>query len=326
MKVLFLADLHIKYPKKVPKDWQRNRFMLLADEINKVECDLVILGGDTLDSVKPTTAELALFFDFLAQILHRTFMFSGNHEMQTKTHSVLFDLRDEITRCNPNIEVITTSTYISPTSGEPLFDIIDYCDINKAIEAKSSIAFTHVRGAIAPHVVPEVDLAKFNVYSRVFAGDLHSYQNSQLNILYPGSPLTTSMHRNRQTDSNGMLLINIDPPNVTYDSEWINLSHLPQLLKKTVTSKDEIISTEYDFTMYEIQGSVDQLAGIENSELLDKKINNVVTKDSKLELKDKSISEQMQSYLQEVQHLPEDTITRLLGRFNKYAIKKTNME
>ena len=90
MKVLFLADLHIKYPKKVPKDWQRNRFMLLADEINKVECDLVILGGDTLDSVKPTTAELALFFDFLAQIRHRTIMFSGNHEMQTKTHSILF--------------------------------------------------------------------------------------------------------------------------------------------------------------------------------------------------------------------------------------------
>lgn len=325
MKVLFLADLHIKYPKKVPKDWQRNRFMLLADEINKVECDLVILGGDTLDSVKPTTAELALFFDFLAQIRCRTFMFSGNHEMQTKTHSVLFDLRDEITRCNPNIEVITTSTYISPTSGEPLFDIIDYCDINKVIEAKSSIAFTHVRGAIAPHVVPEVDLAKFNVYSRVFAGDLHSYQNSQLNILYPGSPLTTSMHRNRQTDSNGMLLINIDPPNVTYDSEWINLSHLPQLLKKTVTSKDEIISTEYDFTMYELEGNIAELAAISNSELLDKKVNNVVTKESKLDLKSKTIEEQMHTYLETIQHLPPSTIERLLRRFATYAAKKTTI-
>lgn len=325
MKILFLADLHIHYPKKVPKEWQYNRFMLLVKEINNTECDMVLLGGDTLDSAKPTTSELELFFDFLAQIRHRTIIFSGNHEMQTKTHSILTDLKGEIARCNPNIEVITTSTYISPTSGESLFDIIDYCDINKAIEAKSSIAFTHVRGAIAPHVVPEVDLAKFNVYSRVFAGDLHSYQNSQLNIIYPGSPLTTSMHRNRQTDSNGMLLINIDPPNVTYDSEWINLSHLPQLLKKTVTSKDEIISTEYDFTMYELEGNIAELAAVSNSELLDKKVNNVVTKESKLDLKDKSVSEQMQSYLQEVQHLPEDTITRLLGRFNKYAIKKTTI-
>lgn len=326
MKVLFLADLHIKYPKKVPKEWQRNRFMLLAEEINKTSCDLVILGGDTLDSVKPTTAELALFFDFLSKIKYKTLIYSGNHEMQTKTHSILFDLRDEITRCNSLVDVVTSTYFIDPETGEPIFDIIDYMDIQKEVTPKSNIAFTHVRGAITPHVIPETELEKFSEYSIVFAGDLHSYQNSQLNIMYPGSPLTTSMHRTRQTDSNGMLIINIDPPNIVYDSEWINLSHLPQLLKKTVTIKEEIVHTEYDFTMYEIQGSVDQLAGIENSELLDKKINNVVTKDSKLELKDKSISEQMQSYLQEVQHLPEDTITRLLGRFNKYAIKKTNME
>lgn len=323
MKLLFLADLHIHFPKKVPREWQRNRYMMLSDEINKVDCDLVILGGDTLDSVKPTTAELALFFDFLSKIKHRTLIYSGNHEMQTKTHSILFDLRDEITRCNSLVDVATSTSFIDPETGKPIFDIIDYMDIQKEVTPKSNIAFTHVRGAITPHVIPETELEKFSEYSIVFAGDLHSYQNSQLNIMYPGSPLTTSMHRTRQTDSNGMFLIDFSSSN---SIEWINLSHLPQLIKKTVVSKEEIVPTEYDFTMYEIEGSIADLMGMENTDLLDKKVNNVVTKDSKLELKTLSINEQMQLYLKEIQHLPEETISRLIRRFNKYAVNKTNME
>jgi hypothetical protein len=86
------------------------------------------------------------------------------------------------------------------------------------------------------------------------------------------------------------------------------------------------VPTEYDFTMYEMEGSIADLMGMENTDLLDKKVNNVVTKDSKLELKTLSLNEQMQLYLKEIQHLPEETISRLIRRFNKYAINKTNME
>jgi hypothetical protein len=78
--------------------------------------------------------------------------------------------------------------------------------------------------------------------------------------------------------------------------------------------------------MYEMEGSIADLMGMENTDLLDKKVNNVVTKDSKLELKTLSLNEQMQLYLKEIQHLPEETISRLIRRFNKYAINKTNME
>ena len=58
-----------------------------------------------------------------------------------------------------------------------------------------NICFTHVRGEIPPHVKPEMDLELFAKYDLVLAGDLHSYENSQKNILYPGSPVTTSFHR-----------------------------------------------------------------------------------------------------------------------------------
>ena len=56
--------------------------------------------------------------------------------------------------------------------------------------------FTHVRGEIPPHVVPEVDLERFDKFKTVFAGDLHAHENTQRNIVYPGSPMTTSFHRN----------------------------------------------------------------------------------------------------------------------------------
>ncbi|WP_227495548.1 hypothetical protein, partial [Pseudomonas aeruginosa] len=52
--------------------------------------------------------------------------------------------------------------------------------------------FTHVRGEIPPHVKPEIDLSWLEKFPFVFAGDLHSHQNTQGNIVYPGSPMTTS--------------------------------------------------------------------------------------------------------------------------------------
>ena len=315
MKILFLADLHIHYPKKVPKEWQYNRFMLLADEINKVECDFVLLGGDTLDSAKPSTAELELFFDFLYKIERNGGLYSGNHEMQTKKHSILWDLRSEIER-STNFKVLGSNAY-----GKD-FDVVDYPHIQAPYTKHNDICFTHVRGAIEPHVKPEVDLSIFSEYKAVFAGDLHSNENSQLNIYYPGSPLTTSFHRTRATKSNGMYLINTEP----FSYDWINLSHLPQLIRKTISDPADMIPTEYDYTVYELEGSIVDLMGMENMDLLDKKVNNVVTKDSKLELKTLSLNAQMQLYLKEIQHLPEETISRLIRRFNKYATNKTNLE
>lgn len=314
MKILFLADLHIHYPKKVPKEWQYNRFMLLAEEINKVECDFVLLGGDTLDSAKPSTAELELFFDFLAKIERNGGLYSGNHEMQTKKHSILWDLRSEIER-STNFKVLVSNAY-----GKD-FDVVDYPHIQAPYTKHNDICFTHVRGAIEPHVKPEVDLSIFSEYRAVFAGDLHSNENSQLNILYPGSPLTTSFHRTRATKSNGMYLINTEP----FSYDWINLSHLPQLIRKTVTSTEEMVATDYDYTIYEVEGSITELAKIENSELLDKKVNNVVMKEATLDLRSKDINQQMHLYLETIQKLKEEDIVRLLSRFGKYAHRKTNV-
>jgi hypothetical protein len=149
------------------------------------------------------------------------------------------------------------------------FGVLPYADLHR----KNSIElfdpkkplFTHVRGEIPPHVKPEVDLDRFEDFPVVFAGDLHAHSNTQRNIVYPGSPMTTSFHRNEvQT---GYLLIN---PN---DWSWMwDKFDLPQLIRKTVTDPSEMIPTDFHHTIYEIEGDIQELANVKNTELLDKKV------------------------------------------------------
>ena len=50
-----------------------------------------------------------------------------------------------------------------------------------------------------------VILNRFKRFPVVFAGDLHAQKNSQRNIVYPGSPMTTSFHRSKV--NTGVLVI-----------------------------------------------------------------------------------------------------------------------
>ena len=117
----------------------------------------------------------------------------------------------------------------------------------------------------ATHVTPEVDLDRFDPFPVVFAGDLHAHSNTQRNIVYPGSPMTTAFHR--QEVDTGYLLIN--PKDWSW--EWWPFT-LPQLIRKTVTNPEDMIPTTYHHTIYEIEGNIQELAAVENSELLDKKV------------------------------------------------------
>ena len=52
IKILHSADWHINlHKKKVPYEWQANRFRLFFEEIHKLEkdCDVHILAGDVFD-------------------------------------------------------------------------------------------------------------------------------------------------------------------------------------------------------------------------------------------------------------------------------------
>lgn len=319
MKILFTADWHIKLGQRhVPKVWQIDRLKKMVSEINQAAkdaaCDLIIIGGDIFDRFDPSAEEMELYYNLISMLEVNTWIFTGNHEMLSKTKSVLAHYADETTRCNPLVEIV--GSFRSDD-----FDIIDYSELHakKWKDHKGKICFTHVRGEIKPHVVPEVDLELFNCYDLVFAGDLHSYQNTQstkagVAIVYPGSPITTSFHRERTKNTNGYILINTE----TMNYSWHDLGHLPQLIRKTIHAAADMVEDEYDRVIYEIEGSLDELKSVKDSDLLDKRINKGVSKEATLSIpKDATTSEELALYFTKVHSLEKEVVDNLISRFKK---------
>lgn len=310
MKLLFSADWHIKLGQKnVPKEWQTNRFRSLFDKLTELKVDMHVVGGDIFDDV-PSIEELALFFEFVVKTKVPTIIYDGNHEASKKGQSFLPLLNTAVSSANSNVTILK-----GPTSIDNI-DFIPYTHIHNfnPEDCDGDILCTHVRGSIPPHVQPEIDLTKLDRWRTVLAGDLHSYENSQRNILYPGSPMTVTFHRKEV--KNGVIIIDTK----THDHEWIYLK-LPQLIRKTVSSEKEIVKTEYHHTIYEIVGNVVDLSNITtDNELFDKKI---IEKESKstLELENKSIKEELQIYLKNILKLSDKNIQEILSVYENYARK-----
>lgn len=318
MRVLFTQDWHIKLDvPKVPNHWQIERFHAMVDELNAVpDVDMIIIGGDLLDTAKPTSKEIELMFALLAKLKKKTIIYSGNHEMTNDKvlgkYSCLHNFQDEISRGNPLVEVV-----YSYRSNE--FDVVGYEEIsNKKLHKPpmSKLCFTHVRGEIQPHVKWEIDPKFFEQYELVLTGDLHSHENTQGKFIYPGSPLTTSFHRTRTT-GNGYLIVNTDL--LTW--EWFPLAHLPQLIRKTVSSLEEMVETKHDWTIYEVETNVLQSKDIKKTQLLDKKIVSGFAKEAVLDLQGTPMSQEMQLFLTDIAKLPKQDVDRLVTQFNDYQRK-----
>lgn len=317
MKILFSADHHILLGQKgVPQDFQKNRHTLLAEALNQIfkenDCDEHIIGGDILDKFAPTTDEVELYFEFTSKLDHKTKIYSGNHEMVSKTKSVLDKLAKETTRGNSLVTVVSSER-------NEEYDIVDYRElhIKEWKPNKSKLCFTHVRGEIPPHVTSEIDLDKFSKYSLVVSGDLHSHKCTQksksgIPIVYPGSPLTTSFHSERQKGGNGCLII--DTETLTYT--WHDLSHLPQLIRKTINAGEDLIEDVYDRVVYKVVGDLSQLKQLTDSDLLDKKVHINIGTDATLNLqKDGKISHELILWMKQVEKMDSTNIKAVTSLF-----------
>jgi DNA repair exonuclease SbcCD nuclease subunit len=310
--ILFTADWHIKLGQKnVPMAWACSRYKMFFEQIEeaveKHGVTLHIIGGDLFDRV-PSMDELTLYFDFIKNTKVETVIYDGNHEA-TRKHRTFFDNLIKVTsQLNPLVTVIT-DTYCSRD-----WAILPYADLHKknSIEdIDTEILFTHVRGEIPPHVVPEVDLERFDKFKTVYSGDLHAHENTQRNIVYPGSPMTTSFHRN--IVKTGYLIIDNK-----YDWTWHQFE-LPQLIRKTVLTEEEMVQTDYHHTIYEIEGDVSDLSNIKNSELLDKKVIKRKTEATLVLSKEMSMEEELNEYLSYILELNDDKVKNILGVFSDYA-------
>lgn len=316
--ILFTADWHIKLGQKnVPVSWAINRYNKFFEQIHSLEkmCNMHIIGGDLFDR-SPSLEELELYFSFVKHVKIPTVIYDGNHEA-TKKNKTFFTQLKEVTRnINPLVQVVDIS-YVDYDTG---FSILPYAELHKKDILdhfpKHYPLFTHVRGEIPPHVKPELDLDLFEDFPVVFAGDLHAHSNTQRNIVYPGSPMTTSFHRS--TVSTGYLLINEE------DWSWIwEPFDLPQLIRKTVQTEEEMVPTDYDHTIYEIEGDIQDLAEVKNSDLLDKKVVRRSSEATLLLEKEMTVQEELTEYLQFVLEIEEAKIPEIIGTFNDYASKVT---
>lgn len=313
---LLIADVHLKVGQKnVPKEWAHNRYNLFFKQVAEVEeqVDEIIIPGDVFDRL-PTLDELKLFFAFIMQRKKPTIISTGNHEATKKGKSFFTELKEVSESLNPNVEIVVD--YIRDRDG---YYVVPYEYIKKeevwlGLEARP--VFTHVRGAIPPHVVPEIPLEWLDKFPVVFAGDLHSHSNTQRNIVYPGSPMTTSFHRNE-----------VDTGYIIIEDDWSWNWHafdLPQLIRKTVSSAEEMVPTDFHHTIYELEGSIKDLAKIENSALLDKKLVRRKSDAALILSKKMTVPEELMEYLRYIQELPENQIESVMGVFNEYGSTTIN--
>lgn len=315
MNIIFTADWHIRLGQKnIPVEWAKARYLKLFKDLSKLveehSVRELIIGGDIFDRT-PSLEELAIYYKFLiifSSIDVDIIIYSGNHEALKKTTTFLSYLKDTTNAINPR------ACIIDDWFSNDRFDIIPYNKLKEFAEKPSKpinkILFTHCRGEIPPHVTPEVNLDLFNTWDTVFAGDLHSHSNCQRNIVYPGSPVTTSFHRS--ITKTGVVLIKPED-----EWEWLELD-MPQLIRKTVTNTNDMIKTEYHHTIYELEGDIQEMSKISNVDLLDKKI---VAKDSVSSLglrSDMTIAEELGRYLKQVLLLSDEKAKIFIKKFNDY--------
>ncbi len=323
MKILFSADIHIKLgSKNVPVDWARSRFVMFCDQFVEMQrdADLVIVGGDIFDKI-PTVDEVELYFDFVASMKKPTIIFDGNHEATKKGQTFLSNLKKVTNRLNPLVRVVDDYEYLVGFD----LDIIPYCKLkdfeknHDKLNFQGKILCSHFRAEIPPHVKPEVDLDIFNRWDVVLAGDLHSYENSQRNILYPGSPYTTSFHRTRV--DTGAIILDVD----TLTHEWRKFA-LPQLLKKTITAEEAstaATATSFDHTIYEVQGDMQELGDLQDSELIASKVLKRDTDSALMLDPEMTLDAEVKEYLTYILELPEPTVDKVLQEMQNHADKLT---
>ena len=94
---------------------------------------------------------------------------------------------------------------------------------------------------------------------------------------------------------------------------------LPQLLRKTVTSEDAMVPTDYHHTIYELEGDIADLSSVANSDLLDKKVVKRKTEAALILDKDMTIEEELVEYLSYILELEDNKVKDILSTFHDYA-------
>jgi len=314
IKILHSADWHINlHKKKVPYEWQANRFRLFFEEIHKLEseCDIHILAGDVFDR-KPEPDEVCLFLRFANSVTIPTYIIPGNHEATKKGKTFLEYFHEQHAIMNPNVTLITENKSENIQGQGFCFFPYGEMQIDNLPEYKEGeILVTHIRGEVLPHITPEYDFEKLRSWPLILLGDIHfNHRYLDYPAYYCGSPMNVTFDRNTTKNYGVNIIKYIDKTNYSVD---FKIFDLPKLIRKTVNVTDELKEEDYHHTIYEVTGNLDELSKVKESKLLDKKIAYKPDEDSKLDLKDKTIIEELNIYLEHIKvNNPKQIINEFL--------------
>jgi DNA repair exonuclease SbcCD nuclease subunit len=318
INILVSADWHINlHKKKVKYNWSVNRFKQFFTQILELEQshDIHIISGDIFDK-KPEPDEICLFLDYINSVKIPTYIIPGNHEATKKGSSFLEHFCEHNAINNSLVHIFTKNTRIKVKDQQ--FYFFPYGEVetkNLLAHQPGEILVSHIRGEVPPHITEEFDFERLRPWNLILLGDLHFYhRHRDFNAWYPGSPLNTSFDRDTSRDY-GVISIEFSSIN-QYKVNFINLD-LPKLIRKTVKNKEQMKPDDKHYVIYEITGSLDELAAVENSELLDKKIAVKPSSQATLNLHNLSLVEEVEQYLQFKQIEQKDLI---LNEFKQLGI------
>lgn len=308
-KILCSADWHIiLHKKKVPYAWQVNRFREMFRKLIALEqsCDVHIIAGDIFDK-KPEPDEICLFLSYINSVTIPTYIIPGNHEATRKGESFFEYFTQENAIKNENVTVFTRNGRASV--GKANFCFFPYGEMqndNLPTYVKGDILVTHIRGEVPPHISPEYDFSRLSPWRLCLLGDLHfNHRYGDTNCNYPGSPLNTTFDRD-DTREYGVDIYDFNSDR-TYVKRFHNLN-LPKLVRRTILAGEPMPTDAKNHVIYEVKGSLDELAKIENTELLDKKMVEKPADDSTLDLKGKTIYEELEIYLGHIKVTDIETV------------------
>jgi len=319
IKILSSADWHVNlHRKKIPVAWQMKRFQLLFDKLLHLEesCDVHVIAGDLFDK-EPDPDEICLVLSYLNSVQKPTIVVPGNHEATTRGRTFWEHFKLENTIKNSLVHILTENERIC-LAGQ-WFSAFPYSSVQTdklPQHIPGDILVTHIRGEVPPHITAEYDFEKLRPWKLVLLGDLHfRHRYKDYPIYYPGSPLNTTFDRDDKREY-GVDIVAYRSEN-DYDVSFVNLN-LPKLIRRTVPVGTELTADSYHHVIYEVTGSIDELARVKKTDMLDKKMVEKPTSDSTLDLKDKSLYEELEIYLKYIKVSEADAV---LAQFKALGIQ-----
>lgn len=298
IKILSSADWHINlHRKKIPYSWQLNRFQQLFEKLHALEktCDVHVIAGDLFDK-GPEPDEVCLLLSYLNSVTIPTIVVPGNHEATSRGRTFWEHFTFENTITNDKVFIFTENARIS-IAGQA-FCMFPYGSVQtKNIPAyvENDILVTHIRGEVPPHITAEFDFELLRSWKLILLGDLHfNHKYKDFPAYYPGSPINTTFDRD-SSRAYGVDIIELNSVD-DYKVRFVDLA-LPKLIRKTIAVGEKMTPDLVHHVVYEVTGTIDQLAKIEKTELLDKKVVEKPSSGSTLELKDKSLVEELTIWL-----------------------------